>query len=208
MKLIIFGATGTIGRQLVLQALAMGHQVTAFVRDPARMADIQHTNLTFATGDAFSATDVRKAMQGQDAALVALGAGRKGGIRAEGTKNVLEAMQQTGVRRLVCQSTLGCGDSQGNLNFFWKNVMFGWFLKDAFLDHELQERHIRNSAVDWTIVRPAAFTDGPATGQFRHGFPAKDRSITLKISRADVAMFMLSQLDSDLYLRKTPGLSY
>ena len=57
-------------------------------------------------------------------------------------------------------STLGAGDSQGNLNFFWKNIMFGWFLKNIFLDHELQEQYVRNSALDWTIVRPGAFTSG------------------------------------------------
>jgi putative NADH-flavin reductase len=208
MQLIIFGATGTIGKQLVLQALAMGHRVTAFARNPSKMNDIQHPNLSFASGDVLSAEAVEKAMPGHDAVLVALGAGRKGQVRAEGTQNVLKAMQKTGVRRLVCQTTLGCGDSHDNLNFFWEYIMFGWFLKDAFLDHELQERYIRESGTEWTIVRPAAFTDGPATGQFRHGFPAPAKGLKLKISRADVAMFMLAQLESDVYLHQTPGLSY
>ena len=140
--------------------------------------------------------------------LCALGAGRQGTVRAEGTRNILDAMEKTGVKRLICQTTLGAGDSKGNLNFFWKYIMFGLLLKEAMKDHELQEQYIKRSPVDWTIVRPAAFTDGEATGRYQHGFPAASQTITLKISRADVAAFMLKQLKTTDYVRKTPGLSY
>lgn len=208
MKVVVFGATGSIGRQIVMQALSLGHEVTAFVRNPQKLNDLPHSSLRLTGGDVFNIDEVRSAVKGQDAVLCALGAGRKGGVRAEGTRNIIKAMKQEGVKRLVCQTTLGAGDSRGNLNFFWKHIMFGWLLKEAFKDHEIQERYIRESQLEWTIVRPGAFTDGPLTGTYRHGFSGAEKAIKLKISRADVADFMLKQLDSDEYINKTPALSY
>ncbi|MBD2701631.1 SDR family oxidoreductase [Spirosoma sp. BT702] len=208
MKLLIFGATGSIGRLLVEQALEQGHIVTAFVRDPAKLESQNHPNLRISQGDVLNLPSVEKAVRGQDVVLCALGAGRKGFTRAEGTRNILQAMEATGVKRLICQTTLGAGDSKGNLNFFWKYIMFGLLLRKAFADHEQQERYVQKSPLDWIMVRPAAFTDGPRTGQYRHGFPDSADGLTLKISRADVADFMLKQLTDDTYHRKTPGLSY
>jgi uncharacterized protein YbjT (DUF2867 family) len=86
--------------------------------------------------------------------------------------------------------------------------MFGLLLREAFADHEQQEAHVVGSGLDWTIVRPAAFTDGGRTGAYRHGFSPAEKGLRLKISRADVADFMLDQLKNDTYLRKAPGLSY
>lgn len=208
MRVIIFGSTGTIGKQLVLQSLAQGHQVTAFARTKEKLAGFDHPNLTIAEGDVLRQDSVEKAVKGHAVVLCALGAGRKGGIRATGTLNIIRAMEKTGVKRLICQSTLGAGDSKADLNFFWKYIMFGWFLKEAYRDHELQEKYVQESKLDWIIVRPAAFTNGNATGKYQHGFPPGTKNLTLKISRADVALFMLRQLNSDEYLKKTPGLSY
>lgn len=208
MKLIIFGATGSIGRHLVLEALAMDHKVTAFVRNPEKLNAMEHENLHIITGDVLDIATVFNAVIGQDAVLCSLGAGRNGYTRSEGTQNIINAMEKTGIKRLICQTTLGAGDSKHNLNFFWRYVMFGFFLKKAFEDHELQEKCIFNSQLDWTIVRPAAFTDGEATGKYEHGFSSEDKTLKLKISRADVALFMLMQLTTDEYLRKSPGLSY
>ena len=112
------------------------------------------------------------------------------------------------MKRLICQTTLGVGDSAATLNFFWKYIMFGVFLRDAFADHELQEQQIRESDLDWTIIRPAAFTDGPARNDYRHGFSGAATGLKLKISRTDVAGFMLKQLGDNRYLRQAPGLSY
>ena len=117
-------------------------------------------------------------------------------------------MEKVGVRRLICQSTLGTGDSWSNLDFYWKYIMFGFILRQVFADHERQEALVRNSNLDWTIVRPSAFTDGPRTGHYRHSFPSTDRNITLKISRADVADFILKQLSDQSSLHQTPSLSY
>lgn len=207
MKIIVFGATGSIGRQVVSQAVEQGHHVTAFTRDASRVAR-PHPNVTVVEGDVLDPAAVRAAIAGHDAVLVSLGAGRKGGLRAPGTKAIIDAMRDSGVHRLICQSTLGAGDSRGNLDLFWKYVMFGALLRGAYADHQQQERHVRDSDLDWTIVRPGAFTDGDRTGHYRHGFAGDDRTIELKISRADVADFMLGLLHDDRYLHRTPALSY
>ena len=155
MKLVIFGATGSIGRQLVEQALAQGHVVTALARNPVKL-NLKHPNLKVVQGDVMDLASVEKAVQGQEAVLCALGAGRKGTIRSEGTRHIVRAMEKAGIRRFICQTTLGVGDSQGNLNFFWKYLMFGLILREAFADHVNQEKYIKQSRLDWTIVRPAS----------------------------------------------------
>jgi len=207
MKVLVFGATGSVGRELVKQALAIGHAVTAFARDPSKL-EVDHHCLEFIEGDVMDSALVDRAVAGHDAVLVALGAGTKGRIRSAGTRNIVQAMQRSGVRRLVCLSTLGVGDSRVHLNFYWKYIMFGMLLRAAFADHVSQEEHVVRSGLDWTIVRPAAYTDGERTGKYRHGFPATAEALKLKISRADVADFVLAQLADNSYVHMTPGLSY
>ncbi|MGQ0542533.1 MAG: NAD(P)-dependent oxidoreductase [Blastocatellia bacterium] len=207
MKLAIFGSTGGTGRELVKQALEHGHYVTAFARTPGKL-DAKHEKLFVVQGDVLNLAAVEQAVIGQDAVICVLGAGRKGNIRSDGTRNIILAMEKTGIRRLICQSSLGVGDSRANLNFWWKHVMFGMLLRPAYSDHVRQEEFVKQSDLDWTIVRPAAFTEGPRTGEYRHGFSASDKAVTLKISCADVADFLINQLTDDKYLRKTPGLSY
>lgn len=208
MKVIIFGSTGSVGKQIVLQALQSRHTVTAFARSIEKLQDIQHPNLKIVNGDVLNFDSVVQAIEEQDAVFCALGAGRKGLVRSQGTFNIIQAMKETGVNRLICQSTLGCGDSWQNLNFFWKRIMFGWFLKEAFKDHQLQEKYVKESNLNWTVVRPGAFTEGKITGNYHHGFSSTDKHIKLKVSRPDVALFMLTQLTTDQYLKQTPGLSY
>ena len=210
MKVIVFGSTGTIGRHLIKQSLEKGHQVMAFCRNKEQLNEFAHPNLKTVEGDVFNIADVNSAIKNQEVVIIALGSGksRKSIVRSEGTKNIIAAMRTNGVSRLICQSTLGAGESNDNLNFFWKHIMFGWFLKQVFLDHELQEQYVKNSNLDWTIVRPAAFTDGEKTENYLHGFSPTDKSIKLKISRADVANFILQQVADQSYLHQTPGLSY
>jgi uncharacterized protein YbjT (DUF2867 family) len=207
MQVLVFGATGSVGRLVVSQALEQGHEVTAFTRSLERVPTA-HPRLTMAIGDVLQPSAVAPALQGHSAVICCLGAGTQGGVRAPGTANIVAAMQHTGVRRLVCQSTLGIGESRGNLNFFWKHLMFGGLLRAVHRDHDLQEQYVRRSGLDWIIARPAAFTDGPRTGAYRHGFAPDDRSTRLKIARADVADFLLKQLTDDQYLHQAPGLSY
>ncbi|NEO26693.1 MAG: SDR family oxidoreductase [Kamptonema sp. SIO4C4] len=209
MKLLIFGATGRTGRLLVAQALEQGYRVTAFSRNPAKL-NIEHPHLQVVQGDVMDTSAVEQAVQGQDAVVCVLGAGQKltGNIRSEGTRQIIQAMEKAGIRRLICQSTLGAGESWGSLNFFWKYIMFGFLLRNVLADHERQEQQVKQSRLDWTIVRPGSLVDGIRTTQYRHGFPGTDKTTKLQISRADVADFMLKQLTDHGYLGKTPSLSY
>ncbi|SON57161.1 putative sugar epimerase YhfK [Hartmannibacter diazotrophicus] len=208
MNVIAFGATGSVGRLAVEKMLADGHAVTAFVRDPAKLR-IVHPNLQVVVGNALDPEAVADAVDGHDAVVVTLGAGtsRKSTIRSKGTMTIIQAMQARGVRRLICQSTLGAHESWPNLNFFWKRIMFGLLLRPVFKDHELQESLVRASGLDWTIVRPSAFTDGPATGTYREGFPPAERRLTLTIARSDIAAFLSRQLADRRYLRRAVAIS-
>ena len=209
MKLLVFGSTGSTGRELVRQALERGHDVTAYARNPAKIDDIQHANIRVVRGDVLDPAAVESAVAGQEAVLSAIGAGAgRTSLREDGTRNIIEAMQRTGVRRLIVQSSLGVGDSRANLSFFTKYIVVSIFLRHAFADHERQEAAVKQSSLDWTIVRPPYLTDGARTRAYRHGFPITDTSIKGKISRADVADFMLEQLTHDTYLHQTVGVSY
>jgi len=209
MKLLIFGATGGTGRALVAQALEQEHEVTAFVRNPSRLA-ISYPMLKLAEGDILDYDSVARAVSGQDAVLSALGTRQLGktNILSEGTRNIINAMEREGVRRFVCESSLGVGDSRGQLGFLFNYLWLPLFLRNVFADKEVQERYIKESSLDWVIVRPARLTNGPRTRVYKSGFSPADTSISGKISRADVADFMLKQVRSDAFLRKTPGISY
>ena len=208
MKVIVFGATGTIGTLAVQQMLEDGHEVTAFARTPSKLA-IRDVSLRLFAGDVMSDEVVAEAIKGQDAVVVTLGAGlsRKGQVRSQGTLNVIRSMQRHGVDRLICQSTLGAHESWSNLNFFWKRIMFGAVLRPVFQDHERQEQLVRASGLNWTIVRPGAFTDGPATGAFKENIQPGDRRLTLKITRADIATFLSRQLSDLRYAHRAVGIS-
>jgi putative NADH-flavin reductase len=207
MNIIVFGATGTVGREIVKQALGKGHHVTAFVRNPEKFTLYENQNLKIHKGDVLNLEDVKKAMHSQDAILCALGDGKIGKIRAEGTKNILLAMNELGVKRLISQSTIGAGDSYENLNFIWKYVMFGFLLKRVLPDHNLQEQYIQRSNLDYTIVRPSALTNGTITDTYKVGFTKDLKKLSLKINRADVADFMLRQISSTDYIRKSISIS-
>ncbi len=206
MKLLIFGATGGTGRQLVAQALAQGHDVTGFARGAASLG-ISHPNLSLISGDVTDATAVQRVVPGHDAVLCAIGAPAwvRTTVRADGTRNIVDAMERAGVRRLVCQSSLGIGDSSKvALPFYLKRLVIPIMLRHGFADHERQEQIVAQSELDWTIVRPATMTAGERTGDYRRGFPADAAGIKIKISRADVADFMLEQLTTDGFVRQSP----
>lgn len=208
MNVIVFGATGTVGKLAVERMLAEGHSVTAFARNPDKL-EADQRGLTLYAGDATDTAIVAEAIEGHDAVVITLGSGssRKGAIRSVGTMNVIQGMQKHGVSRLICQSTLGAHESWENLNFFWKRIMFGFLLRPVFLDHELQESLVRASGLNWTIVRPSAFADGPATGLFKENFSSLERNLTLKIARADIANFLNRQLSDNRYARRAVAIS-
>lgn len=206
MKVTVFGATGTIGSHVVQQALDAGFDVTVFVRDAAKL-ETEHPKLSVVVGDVLRDHDqIQAAVTGQDAVIVALGAGLKGRVRSEGTRNIIDAMQQVGTRHLICQSTLGAGESARELNLKWW-LLFRGPLRWAMADHERQEDFVRDSNLDWTIVRPSSFTDGPLTGEYKHGNPIHDNKLDLTVSRADVAHFLLQQLTDRSYLAQSVSLS-
>jgi len=209
MNLLIFGSTGGTGREVLKQALEQGHAITAYARSPDKIGDIKHENLKVICGDVLDPDAVESAVPGQEAVLSTLGAGAgRTTLREEGTRNIIEAMKKKGVRRLICQSSLGVGDSRANLSFLTKYIIVPIFLRHAFADHERQEALVKQSELDWTIVRPPYLTKGPRTGEYQHGFPTSETRIQGKISRADVADFMLKQLTDNTYLHQTPGVSY
>ena len=149
MNITVFGATGSIGRLVVEQALTAGHDVTAFTRDATRVT-AQHERLSIVEGDVTDPAASLPAVKDADAVVVALGNGRKGDVLGAGTRGVVTAMQQAGAGRLVVQSTLGVGESRRNLNLVWKYVMFGALLRTAYTDHVRQERVVEESGLDWT----------------------------------------------------------
>lgn len=207
MRLLIIGATGGTGRQLVAQALERGHQVTAFVRDPRRLG-IRHEALRVAVGDVLDPPSLRQAVEGADAVVCALGHKRwfyPNRILSAGTQNVLDAMRAAGVRRLVCETALGVGDSFGRLGLYYTLFVVPFILPLYYWDKHRQERAIRDSDRDWIIVRPGALTNGPRRGRVRHGPDVGSWVLTRSISRADVADFMLDQVTDDRYLRRAPG---
>ena len=208
MKVIVFGATGTVGRLAVENLLKAGHSVTAFARSPEKL-NMSDPKLRLAAGDAMKLSDVTAAVAGHDAVVVTLGAGmsRKSKIRSQGTMNVIKAMQIHGVRRLIAQSTLGARDSWPTLNFWWKRVMFGVLLAPVFRDHELQEQLVEASGLDWTIVRPSAFTDQPTTRPVIEDVQNTARGLDLKIARSELARFLTRQLSDRQYIGRAVGLS-
>ena len=201
MNLAIFGATGGTGQQVVKAALAQEHTVTAFVRDPKRLS-IQDQRLQIVTGDVFDPEAVAKAVINQDAVICALGGGRdlkKTTVRATGTEHIIQGMQAYQVKRLVVVTAMGIGESWNTLSAVNK-IFFATALSSARSDHEKQEKAVKASGLDWTIIRPSGLTDGPQTGEYQFGETIRAKSST--IARADVADLMLKALEDDQLIRK------
>lgn len=210
MNLLIFGATGGTGRELIRQALETGHSITAFVRNPKKVG-IQHHRLHLVQGNVLDAVAVEQAVKSHDAVISALGHKRwivKTSILSEGTKNIIAAMQKHGVKRFICVTTLGIGDSRGKLGVYYTLFLVPFLLYFYFKDKERQEQLIRESTLDWTIVRPGQLTNGSRRGVYRHGPNVGSWVLTLWISRADVADFILKQLTDTTYLRKAVGIAH
>jgi uncharacterized protein YbjT (DUF2867 family) len=208
LRVLVIGATGGTGRQLVQQALEQGHQVTAFVRDPARL-QVEHANLRVVQGDVLDYESVESAMRGQSAVLCALGHKRffyPNKIQSNGMRNILRAMKACDVPRLICESALGIGNGVGRLGlphtFFILPLILPFYMWDKLRQEEL----VIGSDRDWVIVRPGILTNGEKKGTCRHGSGVGSYLWPVKISRADVADFMLKQLTDDSYVGAAPGL--
>lgn len=210
MRVLIVGASGGTGRQLVLQALERGHDVTALVRKTSRLR-IQHAKLRVCVGNVLMTSSLAPAVSGQDAVLCALGHKRwlyPNRILSDGTRNLIEAMSACGVRRLVCETALGFGDTWWRGGLYYTLFVHPIILPFYFHDKGRQETVVRNSDLDWTLVRPGALTNGRRRSVYQHGPKVGHWLWTVRISRADVAAFMLDQLHSTEYLRAAVGLAY
>ena len=198
MKVVVIGATGRTGRLLVAGALERGHAVTALVRAPDKLGALRE-GVSVVQGDVLDGGVVSDAVDGQDAALVALGVAMKKGdpsVNAQGTLNVIRSMQRYRVRRLVVLSAGGTQPGPDpNLPWAFEHLFKPLFLKHAYADLRRMETSVRQSELDWTIVRAAAgLTDGPARGGYR-AEPGYSLPGGTKIARADVAAFMLDELE-------------
>lgn len=208
-RVLIVGATGGTGRRLVAQALERGLWVTALVRNPSKLR-LEHQRLTVVQGNVLDAGSIDTAMRGQEAVLSALGHQRyfyPTRIQSDGTKNVLRAMETHGVRRFVCMSSMGIGDSVGRLGLIYTFFVIPVILPFYFWDKTRQEKAIAASGVDWTIVRPGALTNGRKRGRVRQGARVGSFIWTVNVPRADVAEFMIDQLTSSAYLRTAVGVA-
>ena len=209
MKLLIFGSTGKTGRELVNQALDAGYEVTAFARNPQKM-EIRHDRLTVVKGDITDADSINVAVPGHDAVLSALGSPglAKSTELSDGTRRIVASMESSGVKRLIFESTVGVGDSSSHATVFARWFFFPVVIRNVLADKEIQERIIKESSLDWAIVRPGRLTNGPKRGIYREGDAISGTAVATSISRADVAEFMLRQVTDNAYLHKCPAVSY
>ena len=206
MKITILGPTGSTGRQLVAQALARGHEVTAFARQPAALP--VHPRLVTVPGSIADAAALDGAIAGREAVLCALGGRpwrRRERVCSTALGHASVSMQHHHVRRVVAISTFGAGETRPRVGWLVRHLVFGMVLRSEVADKEAMEAILERSALDWTVVRVGLLHDGPSRGAWR---AADDGSIQGmgRIARADVAAFMLDQLDDASWIRRKPAL--
>ncbi|MEM9134225.1 MAG: SDR family oxidoreductase [Actinomycetota bacterium] len=197
VRVVVFGATGKTGSHVCRVAVEQGHQVTAFGRSVERL---DHAGLDIHKGDVFDADSVAEAVVAHEGAIVCLGSTglRDTSTLSTGTKAVVDAMVEHDAERLVVMSAAGVGESWQQIPLSSK-VLFRTMLRRVFADHEAQEAVVRQSPLDWTIVRPAVLKDDPGTGSY---VATNSGSIT-KITRADVAACLVDQLDKPDFSRQS-----
>ncbi|MBM7566321.1 NAD(P)-dependent oxidoreductase [Paenibacillus sacheonensis] len=211
MKIAIFGANGPTGRLLTRQALAEGHSVTAITRHPDQFP-LEHEDLRVMSGDVYHRESVENAVAGQEAVLSTLGVpfSRKPiTVYSQGIGHILHAMNRFGVRRLLCVSSSATEphvDPEGG--FFFERIVQPMITntigKTLYEDMRRMEEIVRNSDLDWTIIRPSGLFETPEVTPYQ---TAENHIRGRFTSRADLANCMLRQLTSDRYLRKTAAVA-
>jgi putative NADH-flavin reductase len=208
MRILVLGASGRTGREVVVQALGHGHEVTAFVRDPARL-DVTDPHLRIVVGDVTDPATVGSAVDGQDAVVSALGSRgqRPVHVYSDGVANVVRAMTARGVDRLVVLSAAGVGGRDSALPVSLRTSLLLPGTREVYDDLERMEGDVMLSDLSWTIVRPAGLTDAPRTGHYR----TVEGSVVPKgkrISRADVAALLLKCAEGRLHARRAVAVAY
>ena len=209
MKILIFGASGATGHELVNQALTQGHIVTAFIRNPSKLK-IKHDNLIVIQGDVIHYPLVENAVKGQDAVLSALGASspfKYDQSVVDGANNIIKAMETNNISRFIYMSFVGVKESRHTAGFVIKYIA-PKLLSTEVAGHESREKLIKQSQLKWTIVRAPTLSNGKHIAQFRSGEEISSKGFTVMISRADVADFMLRQLTDTTFIRRTPSVMY
>jgi len=198
MRIAVFGGTGGTGQQVIEQALDAGHQVSALVRDPNRLSEASQ-QADIIVGDVLNTQDVSETISGAEAVVVSLGSRSDSpeNTVSEGTQKVIACMQEIGVKRLIVVTSLGVGDSKDQVPVAFKLVI-KTVMRKIMADKERQEQFVQNSGLDWIIIRPGGLSDDPASGAYIFG---TDESIIAgRVSRADVAEFILRNLTDDQFL--------
>jgi uncharacterized protein YbjT (DUF2867 family) len=209
VKVLILGATGGTGREIVREAGAQGHTVVALVRSSAKAAGLAGAELV--EGDARDEQALSRALKGCSAVIGSLGTAvspfREVRLLSDATRALVTAMENRNVRRLVCITGLGAGDSRGHGGFLFDNLFFPLLLRKVYEDKDRQEEVVRASKLDWVLVRPVVLNDKPARGTVR---ALADLSTVAggTVSRGDVAKFVVRQLTDDAWLRRTPLITW
>jgi putative NADH-flavin reductase len=200
VKLLVLGATGGTGREVVSQALAADHDVTALARDRVRIA-VSHPRLRVLEGSIDDRLPLLEAMRGQDAVISAIGRGKTfkaDRLMERSLTAILDAMRREQVERLLLVSALGVGDSYAGSPILAK-VFFRTLLRGIYADKLVADEMVRASALKWTIVQPAVLTDGPLTRTYRAGQHLALTGMP-SVSRADVAHYLLDRInDADTF---------
>lgn len=209
-SVLIMGASRGIGLAAVKQSLASGHRVRAFARSAGRIA-VDDPNLEKFSGNALDAKDVSAALEGADVVIQALGIAAGPSmilgpvdLFSGATRILIPAMEEANVRRLICVTGFGAGDSRDHIGCI-QRIPFKIVFGRAYGDKDIQERLIRESKLDWVIARPGVLTNGPETGQYQVLTEPRQWRNGI-ISRSDVADFLVRQIEDDSNLGKTPVL--
>lgn len=206
MRLLILGASGRTGTELVGQALREGHEVRALARDPAKLEAVA-SRIEIVVGDATDGTSVRQALAGVEAVLVALGPGRdrKSGLSSRAARSLVPAMDECGVKRVIVLSSFGVGDTIAMASHV-QRLIYRTVLKDLYTDKAAADAIWRASGLDWTLVYAVTLTNRPATGKCAGAETLHAKGMP-SISRGDVAAFMLAQATSTTWSKRTAILS-
>lgn len=205
MKIVVFGASGKTGSLLVTEALASGFEVIAYVRRKESIT-AEHPNLKIIEGQLNDKEKLQYAISGSDACISTLGGSSltKHSIEIiQGIDNIVTLMEAEKVKRFVYLSSLGAGNSRNYMPQPIRFLIADLMLRVPLADHNANESRIAQSKLDWTVIRPGGLTNGPKTGNLKHGFESMKLKGSGNISRSNVAAFMLDQLSCSDYVHKS-----